>query len=139
MRQYIGVPIPPRHYYWRTDRFTSNMVGQNKRNKKKRRTKQFGAPHLFSSQSPIKSALHRKRKYIEEKTTATLKIKQTSIATVRNHILTVVVDCFLTPLPLHYPLPLNHRVGGGGEGGEKDRPMSDSNKRNTIIFLKCTP
>jgi hypothetical protein len=60
----IGAPIywrsdsSPRHYYWRTDGgFTSNMVGQNKRNKKKRRTKQFGAPHLFSSQSPINSAL----------------------------------------------------------------------------------
>ncbi len=36
----------------------------------------------------------RKRKYFEGKTTATLKIKQTSIATVRNHILTVA--CFPT-------------------------------------------
>ena len=50
------------------------------------------------------SFTNRKRKYFEEKTTATLKIKQTSIATVRNHILTVA--CFLTPLPFHYPLPL---------------------------------
>ncbi len=47
---------------------------------------------------------NRKRKYFEEKTTATLKIKQTSIATVRNHILTVA--CLPTPLPFHYPLPL---------------------------------
>jgi hypothetical protein len=46
----------------------------------------------------------RKRKYFEEKTTATLKIKQTSIATVRNHILTVA--CFTTPLPFHYTLLL---------------------------------
>ncbi len=36
--------------------------------------------------------------------TATLKLKQTSIATVRNHILTVA--CFLSPLRFHYPLPL---------------------------------
>ncbi len=50
------------------------------------------------------SLTNRKRKYFEEKMTATLKIKQTSIATVRNHILTVA--CFLTPLPFHYPLPL---------------------------------
>jgi hypothetical protein len=50
------------------------------------------------------SFTNRKRKYFEEKTTATLKIKQTSIATVRNHILSVA--CFLTPLFFHYPLPL---------------------------------
>ncbi len=49
------------------------------------------------------SFTNRKRKYFEEKTTTTLKIKQTSIATVRNHILTVA--CFLTLLPFHYPLP----------------------------------
>jgi hypothetical protein len=41
------------------------------------------------------SFTNRKRKYFEEKKTATLKIKQTSIATVRNHIPTVA--CFLTP------------------------------------------
>jgi hypothetical protein len=35
---------------------------------------------------------------------ATLKIKLTSIATVRNHILTVA--CFPTPVIFHYPLPL---------------------------------
>ena len=50
------------------------------------------------------SCTNRKRKYFEEKTTATLKIKQTSIATVRNHILSVA--CFLTPLFFHFPLPL---------------------------------
>ncbi len=50
------------------------------------------------------SFTNRKWKYFEEQTTATLKIKQTSIATVGNHILTVV--CFLTPLFFHYPLPL---------------------------------
>ncbi len=47
---------------------------------------------------------NRKRKYFEEQTTATLKIKQTSIATVRNHILSIA--CFLTPLFFHWSLPL---------------------------------
>jgi hypothetical protein len=46
----------------------------------------------------------RKRKYFEEKMMATLKIKLTSITTVRNHILTVA--CFPTPLIFHYPLSL---------------------------------
>jgi hypothetical protein len=50
------------------------------------------------------SCTNRKWKYFEEKTTATLKIKQTSIATVQNHIL--IVACFPNPLPFHYPLPL---------------------------------
>ncbi len=63
------------------------------------RTEQIGAPRLFSSLS----FTNRKRKYVEEKTTATLKIKQTSIAKVRNHILTVA--CFPTPLSFQYPLP----------------------------------
>ncbi len=50
------------------------------------------------------SFTNRKRKYFEERTTATLKIKRTPIATVRNNILTVA--CFTTPLPFHYTLPL---------------------------------
>jgi hypothetical protein len=47
---------------------------------------------------------NRKRKYFEEKMTATLKNKQTSIATVRYHLLPVA--SLLTPLIFHYPLPL---------------------------------
>jgi hypothetical protein len=35
VRQYIGVPMPPRYYFWRTDGFTSPIGGQNKKNKKK--------------------------------------------------------------------------------------------------------
>ncbi len=50
------------------------------------------------------SLTNRKRKYIEEKMTASLKSKQTSIATVRYHLLPVA--SLLTPLILHYPLPL---------------------------------
>jgi len=50
------------------------------------------------------SCTNRKRKYFEEKTTATLKIKQTSIATVRNHLRTLA--SFPTPLIFHWSLPL---------------------------------
>jgi hypothetical protein len=46
----------------------------------------------------------RKRKYVEEKRTATLKSKQTSIAKVRKHLLTVV--SLPTTLIFRYPLPL---------------------------------
>ncbi len=51
---------------------------------------------------------NRKRKYVAEKTTATLKSKQTSIATVRYPILTVAF--FPNPLLFHYPLPLRKVV-----------------------------
>ena len=47
---------------------------------------------------------NRKRKYFEEKTTATLKSKQTSIATVQNHLRTLA--SFPTPLIFHWSLPL---------------------------------
>jgi hypothetical protein len=49
---------------------------------------------------------NRKRKCRKEKTTATLKSKQTSIATARRHLLTVV--SLPTPLIFRYPLPLKH-------------------------------
>jgi hypothetical protein len=39
--------------------FTSPIGGPNKKSFKKRRTEHFGAPHLFSSQSPIKEVLRR--------------------------------------------------------------------------------
>ncbi len=70
---------------------------------KKRRTKQFGAPRLFSSQSPINWAL-------QTGNGNTLKTRRqpTSIAMVRNHVLAVA--CFLTPLPFHYPLPLSTSI-----------------------------
>ena len=51
---------------------------------------------------------NRKRKYVEEKTRATLKSKQTSIATVRKHLLTVV--SLPTPLIFRYPLPSKQKV-----------------------------
>ena len=46
----------------------------------------------------------RKRKYFEEKTTAILKSKQTSIATVRNHLRTLA--SFPTLIIFHWSLPL---------------------------------
>ncbi len=51
---------------------------------------------------------NRKRKYVEEKTMATLKSKQTSIATVRNHLRTGA--SLPTPLPFHYSLPLSYSI-----------------------------
>ncbi len=53
---------------------------------------------------------NRKRKYLEEKSTATLKSKQTSIATVRNHLRTLA--SFLTPLIFHWSLPLKNQIFG---------------------------
>ncbi len=50
---------------------------------------------------------NRKRKYFEEKTTATLKSKQTSIATVRNHLRTLA--SFPTTLIFLWSLPLKPR------------------------------
>jgi hypothetical protein len=47
---------------------------------------------------------NRKRKYLEEKTTATLKSKQTSIVTFQNHLRTLA--SFLIPLIFHWSLPL---------------------------------
>jgi hypothetical protein len=53
---------------------------------------------------------NRKRKYFEEKTTATLKSKQTSIATVRNHLQTLASSP--TPLIFHWSLPLTLQGNG---------------------------
>ncbi len=47
------------------------------------------------------SIYNRRQKYIEEKTTATLKFKQSSIATVLNHLLTVA----RFPTPPYFSLP----------------------------------
>jgi hypothetical protein len=54
---------------------------------------------------------NRKRKYFEEKSTATLKSKQTSIATVRNHLRTLA--SFPTPLIFHWSLPLINEIRKG--------------------------
>jgi hypothetical protein len=106
----IGAPI-----YWRTDvpppvlladRLVSHLLLADRTKEVKKEADQtvWCTSHIFKPIASLLSFTNRKRKYVEEKTTATLKIKQTLIATVRNHILTVA--CFLTILPFHYPLPL---------------------------------
>jgi hypothetical protein len=65
------------------------------------------ASPIFKPSAYKLSFTNRKRKYFEEQTMATLKIKQTSIAMVRNNILSAA--CFLTPLFFHYPLPLRNK------------------------------
>jgi hypothetical protein len=69
----IGVPIywrsdaPLRHYYWRTDGFTSNMVGQNKRNKKRGgpnssvRLTYFQANRLLTQHYKQETEIHRRK------------------------------------------------------------------------------
>ena len=52
---------------------------------------------------------NRKRKYFEEKSTATLKSKQTLITTVRNHLRALA--SFPTFLIFHWSLPLRRGMG----------------------------
>ncbi len=72
----------------------------------------IGAPLTVRCASPIFIPIayylgftNRKRKYFEEKTKATLKSKQTSIATFRNHLRTLASSP--TPLIFHWSLPLS--------------------------------
>jgi hypothetical protein len=64
----------------------------------------FGPPLYWRRGHPHPVSTNRKRKYAEEKMTATLKSKQTLIATVWYHLLPGA--SLLTPLIFHYPLPL---------------------------------
>ena len=75
---------------------------------------------------------NRKRKYHEEKTTATLKSKQTSIAPVRRHLLSVV--SLPTPLIFLYPLPLkglSHK-----DPHSFPRPRNWSHKKSSLKVHK---
>ena len=63
------------------------------------------ASPIFKPIAYLLSFTNRKRKYVGGKTTGSLKIKQTSITTVRYNILTVAR--LPTPLVFRYPLPLN--------------------------------
>ena len=121
-------------YYWRTEASCANSNGRpnTKIKSAKHNLNIIGAqclvsiaywrrgtsvrqyPHRLSVRcaSPIfipiaysMSFINRKRKYVEEKMTATLKSNQTSITTGRYHLLPVA--SLLTPLIFHYPLPLN--------------------------------
>ena len=82
----------------------------------------------FQANCLLTSFTNRKRKYIEEKMTATLKRKQTSIATVRYHILPVA--SLLTSLIFHYPLKVWRR-SKPWEVFIFDRPVS-SRMVNTV-------
>jgi hypothetical protein len=64
--------------------------------------------------------------------TATLKSKQTSIATVRYHLLPVA--SLLTPLIFHYPLPLrmtNRIKAEAGRGKAKRQDQKNKRRKNT--------
>ncbi len=122
VRQFIGAPKPPAPLLMahRTQKMHKNVRIRSRQGEGIIRCANNGykiafllADRTVRCASPIfkpiaykLSYTNWKRKYVEEKTTATLKIKQTSIATVRNHILTVA--CFPTPLSFHYLLPLNY-------------------------------
>jgi hypothetical protein len=93
-----------RHSYWRRVYRCANSIGGVKEDDRVRCASPIFKPIAYKL-----SFTNRKRKYFAEQMTATLKIKQTSIATVRNHILSVA--CFLTPLFFHYPLPLKYLKG----------------------------
>jgi hypothetical protein len=83
-----------RHYYWRRVHRRAIILADYKEDDRVQCTSPIFKPIAYKL-----SFTNRKRKYFEEQATATLQIKQTSIATVRNHILSVAF--FLTPLFFH--------------------------------------
>jgi hypothetical protein len=88
-----------RHSYWRRVRRCAIILADCKEDECV-----LCASPIFKPIPYKLSISNRRRKYFEEKTTATLKFKQSSIATVLNHLLTV--GRFPTPLIFRYPLPL---------------------------------
>jgi hypothetical protein len=116
VRQYIGAPMHPAplllaHRSTLHAHTTSVRKGYSFRffNIMYSFTLPIGGPRcalpIFIPIAYLLCFTNRKQKYVEEKTTATLKSKQTPIATVRKHLRTVA--SLPTPLPFHYPLPLN--------------------------------
>ncbi len=121
--------------YWRTDAPCANRSGGP--NRKKKSAKHYwrtvsgqhcllaegdiGAPIFTSTKSSVRLAyFHTNRllfglykqetEILRRKTTATLKSKQTSIATVRNHLRTLASSP--TPLIFHWSLPLSTQKKG---------------------------
>jgi hypothetical protein len=88
-----------RHSYWRRVHRCAIRLADCKEDERV-----LCASPIFKPIAYKLSISNRRRKYLEEKTTATLKFKQSSIATVLNHFLTVAR--FPTPLIFRYPLPL---------------------------------
>ncbi len=77
---------------------------KNKQNVKKEADRTFRcASPIFMTIAYYLGFTNGKQKYIEEKTTAILKSKQTLIVMVRNHLRTVA--SLPTLLPFHYILP----------------------------------
>jgi hypothetical protein len=89
-----------RHSYWRRVRRCAIILADCKEDECV-----LCALPIFKPIAYKLSIYNIRRKYVEEKTTATLKFKQSSIATVLNHLL--IVARFPTPLLFRYPLPLN--------------------------------
>ena len=106
-RNIIGLTCLVCITYWRRGTSVRQYIGA--RNICLCHTKKFitvrCASPIFKPIAYKLSCTNRKRKYFEEKTTATLKVKQTSIATVRNHLRTLA--SFSTPLIFHWSLPLS--------------------------------
>jgi hypothetical protein len=88
-----------RHSYWRRVRRCAIILADCKEDERV-----LCASPIFKPIACKLSISNRRRKYVEEKTMATLKFKQSSIATVLNHLLTVAR--FPIPLIFRYPLPL---------------------------------
>ncbi len=88
-----------RHSYWRRVCRCAIMLADCKEDERV-----LCASPIFKPIAYKLSISNRRRKFVEEKTTATLKFKQSSIATVLNHLLPVAR--FPTPPIFHYPLPL---------------------------------
>ncbi len=88
-----------RHSYWRRVRRCAIILANCKEDERV-----LCASPIFKLIAYKLSISNRRRKYVEEKTTATLKFKQSSMATVLNHLLTEAR--FPTPLIFRYPLPL---------------------------------
>ncbi len=90
-----------RHSYWRRVRPCAIILADCKEDERV-----LCASPIFKPIAYKLSISNRRRKYVEEKTTATLKFKQSSIATVRYHLLPVAR--FPIPLIFRYPLPLSY-------------------------------
>ncbi len=100
-----------RHSYWRRVRRCAIILADCKEDERV-----LCASPIFKPIAYKLSISNRRRKYVEEKT-ATLKFKQSSIATVLNHPLTVAR--FPIPLIFRYPLPLSyHYVCVSASGGQ---------------------
>ncbi len=90
-----------RHSYWRRVSRCAIILADCKEDERV-----LCASPIFKPIAYKLSIYNRRHKYLEEKTTATLKFKQSSIATVLNHSYSSQIPdppIFRYPLPLKYP------------------------------------